>query len=88
MIGKGPLLQQVKSYSDNYSNVSVFDYISNERLFTDFYSRAKVLIHPAIKDPIGFTVIEALSTSTPVLASSYCGASVFYPNSYSISMSI
>jgi glycosyltransferase involved in cell wall biosynthesis len=79
MVGDGPLLQKLKLYSKDYPNVTAIDYVPNQRLFTDFYSRAKVLIHPAKKDPIGFTVIEALSTSTPVLTTQYVGSSDFLP---------
>jgi len=82
MIGQGSLSDKIKEKARNQSNVKIIDSIDNERLFSDFYSRAKVVLHPARKDPIGFTMIEALSVSTPVLASASTGASDYLPRAW------
>ncbi|MDO8554723.1 MAG: glycosyltransferase family 4 protein [Candidatus Micrarchaeota archaeon] len=80
MVGRGPLLEQVKEKAKNMGNVKIVDFVEDrEVLFRDYYGRAKVLVHPVLQDPIGFVVVEALSTSTPVLASVNAGASDFLP---------
>lgn len=85
MIGQGPLSDKIKERAKTQSNVEVIDFIDNkQQLFSEFYSRAKMMIHPVKRDPVGFVVIEALSTSTPVLASASAGASDYLPNEWVI----
>ena len=76
MIGRGPLLNKVKVLASNLKNVKIIEFIEDrEKLFSDYYSKAKALIHPAFSDPIGHVIIESLSTGTPVIASAFTGSS-------------
>lgn len=82
IIGSGPLFNVFKKKIDTLPNVEIIEFVEHERLFLDYYSKAKMLIHPAKSDPIGFSVIEALSTSTPTLVSKGTGASDYLPSEW------
>lgn len=77
LIGNGPMLKQVQTAVSSLSNVEIVNSVKGREELFDYYSKAKLLIHPAFKDPIGYVIIEALSTQTPVIASSGAGASDF-----------
>lgn len=79
IIGKGPLLGTVTEEAKHLRNVEIIPFLKNRDALFEYYSQAKLLIHTAIKDPIGFVVIEALSTQTPTLVSSGTGASDYLP---------
>lgn len=83
IIGDGPLYNIVKKTAGNLNNVEIIREVENKEIF-QYYGKAKVLIHPAFKDPIGFTVIESLSTSTPVLTTKNTGSSDFLPSKWLI----
>lgn len=84
IIGRGPLFDKFSEISKSMSNLEIIEYVDHEKLFTEYYSKAKVLLHPAFKDPIGFSIIEALSTSTPVLTTNRVGASDYLPSNWLI----
>lgn len=82
MIGAGPMSKEVGRRAGGLGNVRVIGQaVPREKLF-DYYSGAKLLLHPAFKDPVGFVIIEALSTQTPVLASRGAGASDYLPGEW------
>jgi len=84
MIGSGAMEKEIKEEISKMGlkNVKLINRVKErERLF-DYYKKAKLLIHPAHKDPIGFVVIEALSTGTPVISSEKTGASGFLPKKW------
>jgi len=67
------------------SNVEIIEYVeTREELFRDYYAKAKALIHPAEKDAVGFVVVEALASSTPVLASAGVGGSDYLPETWRV----
>lgn len=82
IIGKGPLEHDVKKIIKKLKNVEYINYIKSREKLLKIYENAKLLIHPAKKDPIGFVVIEALSRSTPALTTVYTGASDYLPNEW------
>ena len=85
MVGKGNLSAKLKSAAKSMGNVEIIDFIEDKgRLYKDYYGKAKVLVHPPYHEPIGFVIIEALSASTPVLASVNAGASGFLPDNWAI----
>ncbi|MFH1447915.1 MAG: glycosyltransferase [Candidatus Micrarchaeota archaeon] len=86
VVGKGPLSDMVKEKASGVGNLEIIDFVeTREKLFRDYYGKAKVLIHPAFSDPIAFVIVEALSTSTPVLASESVGASDYLPAKWRMS---
>jgi glycosyltransferase involved in cell wall biosynthesis len=85
LVGKGPLLSEVRAKAKEIPNVQIVEFVeTREELFRDYYAKAKALIHPAVKDPIGFVVVEALASSTPVLASAGVGASDYLPKAWRV----
>ncbi len=85
IIGSGSLSEKVKSEAARLGNVEVIDRVeSREELFSEYFGKAKALVHPAYIDPIGFVIIEALSASTPVIASKAAGASDFLPEEWQV----
>jgi glycosyltransferase involved in cell wall biosynthesis len=78
MIGQGELFDEAVGKATG--NVSFIpEVIPHDRLLDEYFCRAKALIHPAFKDPIGFVVIEALACQTPVVCSEGVGASDYLP---------
>jgi len=78
MIGQGELFNEAVGKATG--NVSFIpEVIPHDRLLDEYFCRAKALIHPAFKDPIGFVVIEALACQTPVVCSEGVGASDYLP---------
>jgi glycosyltransferase involved in cell wall biosynthesis len=85
MVGKGPLLPHIKKRAEGMSNVEIIEFVeTREELFRDYYAKAKALLHPAEKDAVGFVVVEALASSTPVLASAGVGASDYLPETWRV----
>ncbi len=82
IIGKGHLQKEVIKASKKLKNVEYIEYIENRRDLLRIYEKARLLIHPAKKDPIGFVVVEALSRGTPVLATTSTGASDYLPEEW------
>ncbi len=82
MIGKGSMSDQLKKESDMLHNLKFISFLKQRKNLFQYYSEAKLLIHPAIQDPIALVIIEALSTQTPVLASFGAGASDFLPKKW------
>ncbi|MGB9719658.1 MAG: glycosyltransferase [Candidatus Anstonellales archaeon] len=82
IIGRGPLSHFVEKASRELPNLKYIPYIKQREKLFDYYSEAKLLIHPAFKDPVGFVVIEALSTGTPTLVSAFTGASDYLPENW------
>jgi glycosyltransferase involved in cell wall biosynthesis len=82
IIGNGPLYPELASAAKSMPNVTLINNLeSREKLFS-YYANAKLFLHLVHKDPIGFVIIEALSTQTPVLSSSGAGASSFLPDEW------
>lgn len=85
LVGAGPLLPEVRRRANAMPNVEIIESVDErEVLFRDYYPKAKALLHPASKDPIGFVVVEALSCSTPVLAGVGAGASDYLPKAWRV----
>ena len=82
MIGRGELSKEISEKAKALPNLKIIDSVQEREELFKYYSEAKLLIHPAWKDPIGHVIIEALSTQTPVLASSGAGASDFLPKEW------
>lgn len=81
-IGKGPLLETLAEKVKSVKNLEIIPHVESRGKLFEHYANAKLLIHPAFKDPIGHVIIEALSAQTPVLASSGAGASDFLPKEW------
>jgi len=81
-IGRGSLSEQIAMKAKECGNIEYAPFVESKEEFFDYYRNAKLFIHPALRDPIGQVIIEALSTSTPVLASSNTGASSFLPSDW------
>lgn len=85
LVGTGPLLPLVRKRSRRLANVEIIEFVeTRDELFRDYYGRAKALIHPADRDPVGFVIIEALSTSTPVISSVGVGVSDYLPKPWRV----
>jgi glycosyltransferase involved in cell wall biosynthesis len=85
LIGRGPLLPEVRKRANALPNVEIIEYVEQrETLLRDYYPKAKALLHPASKDPVGFVVVEALACSTPVLAGVGAGASDYLPEPWRV----
>lgn len=82
MLGQGSLSAQVKEAASKLNNVEVIPFLEKREDLFKYYSGAKLLIHPAIQDPIAFVIIEALSMQVPVLSSFGAGASDFLPEEW------
>jgi glycosyltransferase involved in cell wall biosynthesis len=82
MVGDGPLYEDIEREAQSIGNLKLIKRIGPREDLFSLYAQAKMLIHPAWKDPIGFVVIEALSRQTPVLASKNAGASDFLPRKW------
>lgn len=87
MVGGGELLEKVKERAKSLGNVEVKGYIERKELL-DLYAHAKLLLHPAKKDPIGYVIIESLSFSTPVLTTKSVGASDFLPKEWVLDLDV
>ncbi len=82
VVGKGPLKKEIIRASKKLKNLEYIEYIEDRKTLLSMYEKAKLLIHPAKKDPIGFVVVEALSRATPVLATTSTGASDYLPEEW------
>jgi glycosyltransferase involved in cell wall biosynthesis len=82
LIGKGEMEKEIAEKAKSLPNLKIIDKVESREELFKYYSEAKLFIHPAWKDPIGHVIIEALSTQTPVLASSGAGASDFLPKEW------
>lgn len=82
MIGKGPLLPEMEGDARKLVNLKIINRVDSRGELFKYYENAKLLLHPAVQDPIGFVIIEALSRQTPVLASKNAGASCFLPKEW------
>jgi glycosyltransferase involved in cell wall biosynthesis len=70
MVGVGPLEGELRASSP--PNVTVLGWVSREKL-ADLYAEAFGFIHVGEED-FGITMVEALASGTPVIASSRGGA--------------
>ncbi|MFH1470375.1 MAG: glycosyltransferase [Candidatus Micrarchaeota archaeon] len=85
MIGEGTLEGEVRAKAKSLGNVEVMSKVEKrEELFSEYYPKAKALIHPTFKDPIGFVLVEALSCGAPVIASENVGASDYLPSEWKV----
>lgn len=83
LVGRGPLLPLIRRKARRLANVEIIEFVeTRDELFRDYYGKVKALIHPADRDPIGFVIVEALSTSTPVISSIGAGGSDYLPKSW------
>ncbi|MBN2122379.1 glycosyltransferase [Candidatus Micrarchaeota archaeon] len=82
MIGKGPLFAQMEKEAKKIANIKLIERVDSREELFGCYENAKLLLHPATQDPIGFVAIEALSRQTPVIASKNAGASCFLPREW------
>ncbi len=68
IIGTGPMLETVKEYSKEYSNIEYLGFQSIDFII-DKLKKAKALIFTSIwYETFGMTIIEAFSCATPVIA--------------------
>ncbi|MEM4359977.1 MAG: glycosyltransferase family 4 protein [Candidatus Bilamarchaeaceae archaeon] len=84
VIGKGEFSDLIKKASQELKNLKYIEYVEEREKLFEYYANAKILLHPALSDPVGFVVVEALSTSTPVLVSSSTGVADFLPKDWVI----
>jgi glycosyltransferase involved in cell wall biosynthesis len=84
MIGTGPLLPGIRESARKIANLRIVERVESRDELFGYYADAKLLVHPATQDPIGFVIIEALSRQAPVLASENAGASCFLPHKWVI----
>jgi glycosyltransferase involved in cell wall biosynthesis len=82
LIGKGRLEESIKQKCNGIDNIEYIPFLDDKEKLFDYFGKAKIVIHPAKTDPIGLVVIEALSTSTPVLSSFGTGASDYLPDEW------
>ncbi len=81
-IGRGRMESEIAERAKSIPNLEYIPFLEKREELFSYYSRAKALIHPPLSDPIGFVVTEALSASTPVLASARVGAASFLPEKW------
>lgn len=68
IIGDGPLRKTIEDYCKEHKNISYLGF-QNQEYILDKLSTCKALIFPSIKiEGFPVTIVEAFSTSTPVLA--------------------
>ena len=74
LVGDGPLREQVRKALASFKH-AVFcpGYVAYSSL-PGWYGRSDVFVHPAVDEPWGVSVNEALAASLPVVASSGVGA--------------
>ena len=65
--GYKSMLKQLADKLKIANKTEFFDYVSEQKKF-ELLKRARVLIHPSIKEGWGLTVIEAASQGTPTVA--------------------
>lgn len=70
IVGDGPLKEDMKYYikKNNLKNVGLTGFISDKEL-KEVYSSADVLIHYAIYESFGLSILEGMSYGLPIIAS-------------------
>lgn len=84
LIGDGPEKQYLTKMIEkkNLKNVHLLGYIPSEEL-PKFYRRADVFVTPAVWDePFGLTILEAMASKTPVIATRKGGMPLLVKNGY------
>jgi len=76
-----PMRDKIKAEAEKLPNVRFLEKISYGELMR-LQGEAKALLLPTMADPIGYTVIEALSRGTPAITTTYAGASDFLPKGW------
>lgn len=84
IVGQGELSEKIIDKIAKMKNVRYIPVVNNRSELFELYKEAKLFIHPAIKDPVGFVIIEALSMSTPCLASTATGSSDYLPKEWTV----
>ena len=78
--GKGHLTDQLKRFAellDIEEQMAFVGYVPEEEL-ADYYASADLFVSPALAEPFGITIVEALSVGTRVVATE-CGAAEILP---------
>lgn len=73
VVGNGPLRKLVLEYMKKYSNIFLFDNVSDEEL-VDYYSSADICVFPTRGgEAFGIVLLEAFALSKPVIFSNIDG---------------
>lgn len=78
IIGRGPLTQRLQKECEKLNNVEYVPFVDDKKLI-EYRANAKLFVHLAKRDPVGFVVIEAMGAAIPIMVSSGTGASDYVP---------
>lgn len=84
LIGEGPEKEYLSSLiaKEHLNNVHLAGYLSGQELI-DFYYRADVFVAPSVWDePLGLTILEAMASKTPVIATRKGGIPLLVKDKY------
>lgn len=84
LVGEGPEKQYLESLIDKkqLKNVHLLGYLTEQQLI-NFYYRADVFVTPSVWDePLGLTILEAMASKTPVIATRKGGIPLLVKHNY------
>ena len=84
IVGDGPEKQYLQTLIDRkkLQNVHLIGYLTGQDLI-EFYYRADVFVAPSVwEEPMGFTILEAMASKTPVIATRRGGIPMLVKHGY------
>jgi glycosyltransferase involved in cell wall biosynthesis len=82
MIGDGPLYKKVQDLINEkklMNNVILTGYLFDGDLKYDFFSKSKLVVHPALYDSGGMAAYEAMAFGLPVIGFDLLAYNSYYP---------
>lgn len=77
IVGEGPLMSRLKNEAEErslFGGVSFTGQVSNDKVF-EYMRQSQLLVHPSKLEAFSVTILESLSTGTPIIASNIPGIS-------------